>query len=265
MKAYVQNRHGMMISIQVEDVEKPKGLAFIMHGFKGFKEQPHIRLFAEAFAENGFRVVTFDATNALGESDGQVVDATYGNYISDLEDVIDWARDQEWFMQPFALGGHSMGAQTVSWFAEHHPSEVSLLAPMAPPVNYDLHVYNDRNATRALELKERGYIIEKSVSKPGVEVKVSWNTTESMKEFDIVPLACNLTMPVLDIVGELDQPCPVSSQKEFFAAIANDDKMLVVMPGLDHNYRNVEKGGYDETFPRIKVIISEWLRNTSEK
>lgn len=260
MNYEIQNQLGLKIAIQVDDVTEAKGLVFIMHGFKGFKEQRHIRLFAEAFVENGFRVVSFDATNSLGESDGRVEDATYSNYASDLETVIEWARHQEWFMQPFALCGHSMGAQTVSWFAEHHPREVSLLAPMAPPVNYDLHVHNELNAERAHELKEQGYKVEKSFSKPGVDVKVSWSTTESMKEFDILPFAHKLTMPILDIVGELDQPCPVSSQNEFFAAIASQDKTLVVMHGLDHNYRNTKTGEYDATFPNIKITIGQWLK-----
>ena len=41
-----------------------------MHGLGGFKEQPHIRAFAEAFTVKNFTVVTFDAANTFGESEG---------------------------------------------------------------------------------------------------------------------------------------------------------------------------------------------------
>jgi len=134
----IKNRHGLKLVIQVDEPAEPKHLVFIAHGQGGFIEQVHITAFAEAFLANNYRVVRFDATHAIGASGGDLEDVTYDSYIEDLEDVINWARAQDWFQQPFALCGHSMGAQSTAWYAEHHPEEISLLAPIAPTINFDL-------------------------------------------------------------------------------------------------------------------------------
>lgn len=68
-----------------------QGLAFVMHGLGGFKEQPHLQVMAKAFLANGYTVVRFDTTNTFGESDGRYEDATTTNYYEDLEAVIAWA------------------------------------------------------------------------------------------------------------------------------------------------------------------------------
>src|SRR3989344_5417332 len=90
-KIEIKNRKGQKIVVLLEETKKPKGLAFVMHGLSGFKEQPHIATFAQAFKDRGFIVVRFDTTNTYGESGGKYEDATTTNYYEDLEDIIEWA------------------------------------------------------------------------------------------------------------------------------------------------------------------------------
>src|SRR4051812_38165165 len=99
----IKNRHGLKLVIQVDTPDDPKNLVFIEPGQSGTIDQKHITAFAEAFLENGFRVVRFDPTNSIGESGGDLMNVTYENYVEDLEDVINWARSQFWFKKPFAL------------------------------------------------------------------------------------------------------------------------------------------------------------------
>ena len=87
-KQIIQNRKGQKIVILVDGAENKNGLAFVMHGLGGFKEQPHIQTMAEAFLENGYTAVRFDTTNTFGESAGDYEKATITNYYEDLEDVI---------------------------------------------------------------------------------------------------------------------------------------------------------------------------------
>lgn len=262
-KFKITNRSGLKLVIQVDEPENPHSLVFIAHGQGGFKEQKHIEAFKDAFLENGFRVVRFDATNALGESDGDMMNVTYDNYVADLEDVIDWARTQSWFQQPFALCGHSMGAQSTTWYAEHHPKEVSLLAPMAPTVNHELYIStNDEEELQ--EWQQKGYKVLQSRSKPGVTKQVGWGVVESLKKFDLLPLAHQLTMPVLDVVGEFDEPCPKEHQEVFVNKIASSDKQLVVIPEVDHNYRNVQTNDYDDHFVEVKVMLNKWVKSNIE-
>ncbi|MBM3245414.1 MAG: alpha/beta hydrolase, partial [Candidatus Omnitrophica bacterium] len=109
-KLFIKNRKDQNIAVIIDKTENQKGLAFVMHGLSGFKEQPHIETFASAFKEKEFTVVRFDTTNTLGASDGDLVDATLTNYYKDLEDVIKWSKSQGWYQEPFILSGHSLGA-----------------------------------------------------------------------------------------------------------------------------------------------------------
>ena len=62
-KLFIKNRHDRKICVLVEKPEKPIGLAFVMHGLGGFKEQPHVRAFIQSFLDNNYTVVSFDTTN----------------------------------------------------------------------------------------------------------------------------------------------------------------------------------------------------------
>jgi len=117
-KIFIQNRKNQKLAVLVDQPENPKGLAFVMHGLGGFKEQPHIKIFAQSFQGAGYIVVRFDATNTFGESDGNYEDATTTNYYEDLEDVIGWAKTQAFYQEPFFLAGHSLGGICVALYAE---------------------------------------------------------------------------------------------------------------------------------------------------
>jgi len=257
-KYTIKNRKGLRLAIQIDVPEQPTRLVFIAHGQKGSLKQKHIQAFTDAFIENGFRVVRFDATHALGESEGDVQAVTYDTYISDLEDVIDWARTQYWFTVPFALCGHSMGAQSTAWYAEQHPEEISLLASMAPTINHDLWS-STRTHEELSTWKNLGY--QESISRStGKSVRVGWQVNESLKKFDILAGANRLTMPVLNIVGEFDQPCPLKNQKIFMDAVASPNKTLVMLPGLEHSYRDEATQEYSDNLDKVTKIIDDWLK-----
>src|SRR3990172_5193273 len=130
-KVFIKNRRGLKISVLVETAENQKGLAFVMHGLGGYKEQPHLETIAKLFKENGYTVVRFDTTNTIGESEGNFEDATITNYYEYLEDVIKWSGTQKWYMEPFVLVGHSLGGISTALFAENYPEKVKALAPIS--------------------------------------------------------------------------------------------------------------------------------------
>jgi pimeloyl-ACP methyl ester carboxylesterase len=126
-----QNRENRTIVVVVEESLESRWLAFVMHGLSGFKEQPHILCFAQAFKDRGFTVVRFDTTNTFWESDGRYEEATLTNYANDLEDVIAWASTQSWYREPFVLCGHSLGAISSALYAEKYPERVCGLVPIS--------------------------------------------------------------------------------------------------------------------------------------
>jgi pimeloyl-ACP methyl ester carboxylesterase len=256
----IKNRRGLKLVIQVDSPDDPKNLVFIEPGQGGFIEQEHITAFAEIFLENGFRVVRFDPTNSLGESGGDLMNVTYENYVEDLEDVIDWGRSQPWFKKPFALCGHSMGAQAIAWYGEQYPDETLLVAPMAPVINYELYM-TTLSPNEKRQWQEISYREEHSHSKPGVVKRVGWGVNESLKKYDLLPGADKLTMPVINIVGDKDQPCPVEHQQIFMDAVASPNKKLIIIAGAHHSYRNAESDEYNGELQEVKQALSSWLRN----
>lgn len=253
-KITITNRSGLRLVIQIDTPAVPRHLVFIAHGMKGFKEQPHIESFKNVFLSNDYIVVRFDATHALGESDGSVEEVTYDSYVNDLNDVITWAKKQDWFVAPYALCGHSMGAQSSVWHAEHNPREVSLLAAMAPVVNYELYV-STMDKTVLHDWQSKGFSESESKSRPGVSARVKWAAVESLSNYDILPLAHQLTMPIIDIVGRDDKSCPPKNQEEFFNHITSKTKKLIVVDDLEHSYRSSS----DDTWGHGLIEVSRQL------
>lgn len=249
MKKFISNRKGQKISVVIEESER--GLVFVMHGLGGFKEQKQIETFSDVFREKGFTTVRFDTTNSFGESDGKYEDATLTNYYEDLEDVIDWAKNQSWYEEPFYLIGHSLGGICVSLFAEKYPEKVKALIPVSPVVSGELSI--SVNPKEKLdEWKRTGWNSEESKSIPGLIKKLKWTHMEDRLKYDLLKEVDKLTMPVLIIVGEKDVLTPVEHQKIFYEKISGE-KELHIIKNAPHSFR-------EETYlQQIKNIIKSWI------
>src|SRR3989338_6895955 len=190
-KKFIKNRKDQKISVLVDVSPHQKGLAIVMHGLGGFKEQPHIRVFADSFKEDGFTVIRFDATNTLGsgESYGKYDDATATNYYEDLDDVMTWAKKQPWYQEPFWLAGHSLGGMSIILFAEKYPQKIKALAPISTAVSGKLYLnapkYRENDLLK--KWKETGWRIEESKSRPGAVNTLKWNFMEDLLKYDVLP------------------------------------------------------------------------------
>ncbi len=251
MSFFIKNRVGQNISLMVEQGDK--GIVFIMHGLGGFKEQNHIKAFANAFS--GFTRVLFDTTNSFGESEGDYENATVTNYLHDLEDVIDWASGQKWYREPFSLIGHSLGGLCVGVYAENNPERIEALALISPIISGKLNK-EAQEKYRALELEEwnrTGWRIEPSISKPGVLKKLNW--TQHAKDgvqYDVLAGVSRLTMPVLLITGTEDRSSPAEHLQLLFAALPGK-REIHLLEGAGHNFLKPEE------IEQLTGIIQRWI------
>mgnify|MGYP001609558152 CR=1 FL=1 len=252
-KETIKNRKGQGVVVLIQKAEAQKGLAFVMHGLGGFKEQPHIKIMAGAFYENGYTAVSFDTTNTFGESGGDYSDATITNYYEDLEDVIQWAESQDWFEKPFALAGHSLGGICTALFAEKYSEKVKALAPISTVVSGKLSMETKYERGIAEGWKRTGWLEEKSFSLPGIIKRLKWSHMEDRMKYDLLPMVKKLTMPVLLIVGERDQSTPLKHQKILFAALPGQ-KELHVINGSGHTFRK------EEHLAELKKIFDSWIK-----
>ena len=206
-KQFIQNRKGQKIAVIVDEPENASGLAFVMHGLSGFKEQSQIEVMAKTFVDHGYTTVRFDTTNTLGESDGNYEDATVTNYFEDLEDVIAWSKTRPWFQTPFALTGHSLGGMCTTLYAEQHPEEVKLLAPISSVISgaLSLDLYEPEELA---DWEKSGWHVSERRSKPGVTRRLAWSHVADRLKYDLLPNASKLMMPVMLVIGENDDLRP---------------------------------------------------------
>lgn len=254
IKTKIKNALGQEIVVVVDQPDNPQGLAFVMHGLGGFKEQPHIETFAKSFKDSGYTAVRFDTTNTFGESDGDYENATVTNYYNDLEAVINWAKTQSWYQEPFCLCGHSLGGICAALFAEKYPDKVKALAPISTVVSGELSTQTPSHQAEDAEWRRTGYSIKESASKPGLMKRLKWSHMEDRLKYDLMPNVSKLLMPVLLIVGEIDGSTPPSHQKVLFDALPGK-KELHIIKGALHTFRAPEH------LEEIYNIMTTWIKN----
>ena len=250
-KIFIKNRKEENISVIIERSDNEKGLAFVMHGLGGFKEQPHVETIARAFKEKDFTVIRFDTTNTFGESDGDYENATLTNYYEDLEDVIEWAKTQDFYQEPFWLSGHSLGGISVALYAENYPEEVKAVAPISPVVSGELsrETYDPKDLVK---WEKNGYKEKPSASLPGVVKKLKFSEFIDRQKYSLIHKADMLSMPVLIIVGEYDASTPAKHQKILLKAIRSNNKELHIIKDAPHTFRDAEHlGEIKEIFLRF--------------
>ena len=237
-KEFIKNRLGQKIAVLIEEVPNQKGIVFIMHGLGGFKEQPQMETIAKTFISNGYTSVRFDTTNTIGESDGKYEDATTTNFYNDLEDVIDWAKSQSWYQEPFCLVGLSLGGICTALYSEKNPEEILALGPLSTVVSGKINVQSIPKEDLE-NWQKTGWRIKTSNSKPGVELKLKWSHIEDRLKYDLLPLAHKLTMPVLMVVGENDKSTPLQEERLLFEKLPGK-KELHIIKDAGHTFRAPE-------------------------
>ena len=253
-KLNLKNRKGQNIVGVLEKHEgEIKGTCVVQHGWGGNKEKPTVQAMKKGFLESGFQTFNFDATNTFGESDGDYEKSTLGLHWEDLEDVVKWVQEQEWFVGPLALTGHSKGGYAVARYAEEYPEEVSYLVPVAPVVSgkLSLKAMQEREPDVLEKWREDG-VIETRSEKSEVVKRKHWFQMEERLKHDLLPAANRIIMPVLLIVGSKDGHC-FEQTEILFDNLPEGNKELKIIEGAPHSY--YEKSEQDECTDAIK----DWL------
>lgn len=251
-KTHILNKQKQKVVVLAEASQQhtQKGVVFVAHGLAGYKEQLHIQAIADVFKTQGYIVIRWDATNSFGESDGKFEDATVTSFYDDLKDVVAWSKQQPWYREPFLLSGHSLGALSCMLYAEEHPQEVKALIPVSPVISGELSVqaYGEQAIQKWKETGTYDY----GTTPEGKPRVLKWAHMEDRLQYNVLPDAAALTMPVLMIVGEQDDRTPVEHQKLLIEAIPGEQKEFHVIPDSGHVF--YEKKELDA----LKHIVRNW-------
>jgi len=254
-KEFIKNRKGQEIAVVIDKPNKQQGLVFVIHGLGGFKEQYQMEAMAKAFRDNNYTVIRFDTTNSIGESGGKLEDATMTNYYQDLEDVVEWAKSKDWYQEPFCLTGHSVGGFCVIWFAMNHPQKVKAIAPISPVVSGELFSQTKEISEELESWKNTGIREWESTSKPGLIKRLKYDFIEDSYQYDLLKAVEQIRVPILLVIGELDETTPLKHQRLLYQALpSNQKKELHIINGARHTF--AEEGALEQ----LESIISEWVR-----
>ncbi len=246
-KIFIKNKSGEKISVLVETPKKEsKGLAFILHGLGGYKEQKHIKTYAKSFLKQNITAVRFDARNSFGESDGNYAKGTITNFCEDLETIINWSKKQSWYQEPFWLAGHSSGSIAIALYAQNNLEKVKALAPTSTAISAKLSLQTPKYKNWE-EMQKRGWIQEKR----GIKLDAS-HMIDRMK-YDLLDNTSKLTMPVLLMTGDMDVGTPPQHQKLLYDKLPGE-KELHIIKNAPHTFKKPYH------LFKIKKIFTRWIK-----
>lgn len=239
MTVFIKNAEGEKLALLVEGAENKadRKLVFIEHGLSSFKEYHVIRRAAEAFLNNGYVVVSFDTRFSFGESDGDIKFASQTNSLADLQTVIDWAKTQDFYTEPFALCGHSLGGGSVLKYAEDNPEKVNRLVGLGAMVGGKYYLrsymlYNQEFFEKWRETNER--FCRKSTDK-SIYGYVPFDFVLDLQNYDMVFDAGKITAATLLITGENDLSSTVYNNERLLNRLTAP-KELAVIENCPHTF-----------------------------
>ena len=227
----IENAAGESIYLQIEKPLYAAGkMAIIQHGLASNMGHPVVQTVKQAFRDKGYWVITFDSRNSLGKSSGDTENVRLETFEEDLQAVIDWAARQDFYKEPFALAGHSLGGASVLQYAAENPLKVEIAVPVAPVVSgqkwEDACMLYMSDFCR--NWKGQGsYRYQNSV--------IPYQVLEEAKSYDAFQLAERIHAAVLLVTPEDDHIIPCRDIKALYAVL-HEPKYLAVIPRGGHNF-----------------------------
>lgn len=200
-------------------------MAILMHGFMASKRFYPIPNLAQALADAGIASICFDF-NAHGKSQGEFINMTIENEISDAKAVLDYVKALP-YVTDVVFVGHSQGGVVASMLAGRlpkgeQPSCLVLLAPAAV-------LKDDALAGTCMGKKYDPVHIPEYVNV--MFHKLGRNFIQIAQKLPIYETACAYQGSVCLIHGKKDTIVPVSYSEKFHQQYANSELHLLEEEG----------------------------------
>ncbi len=242
---FIKNRKGLKMAVRLNLDSKRDKLVFLEHGLGARKEYPHMAVLEEVFASHGFNVVNLDATDSLNASEQSALGITTTGHYQDLEDVIEWAKAQSFYTEPFALAGQSLGAISAVKYAGQFPKKVNLLILCAFPY----YNYNEQELNSfAREIIKNGFYDKVSKS-TGRVLHMTTAYVDDMKNIDLTEQIKNISADTHVLIGLADNEKHIKNSKALYEML-NCPKQIYFLPNVPHDLANT---------PETKATFEEAL------
>ena len=226
-----------VISLTVDRPAKAKSqkLAFIQHGLSSNSEHPTVQMAKQAFLNSGYVVVTFDSRYSTGKSSGEVENVRFSTFEEDLNSVVNWAKTQKFYAEPFALAGHSLGGASVLQYSWEHPSFVNKVIGITPVISGQLWEESCMRdmADFCQQWKKDGFFAY--TTQKGQNVKIPYQVVESSKSYNALENAQKIEAEVLLVEAQNDTVIPLADVEKLYDRLSVP-RYKTVVPNSGHNF-----------------------------
>lgn len=238
-------------TLLVPDWTKPLPAVILCHGFKGDRNEKHIKEISDELCKSGLANLRIDFTHEPGESSLPFEDFTISYELEVLDQAVNFVKSQE-EIDPSKIGlaGHSLGGLVVAWYGATH-TEIASLATLSAVYNFEKTWRHEYNETIA-EMKEKGFTYFHSTHL-NRDLKLKVGFYDDALSYDMDKVIDNLVCPILVVAGTADQAVTMDHAQNFYDRAFSKEKQLKVIKGSDHNY--TKPGNLDE----VKTAVANWF------
>lgn len=210
-------------------------LAILQHGLASNMNHVAIQTAKKAFLDNHYVVITFDSRHSLGKSDNEVEKVRLQTFYEDLQTVVNWAKTQKFYQEPFALAGHSLGGASVLMFAAQYPDKVSTLIPITPVISGDLWEKSCmKNMTDFCHEWKQNEFYQYTDLKSRKTVNIPYAVITDSKNYNAQKIAPQIKAKTLLIGAQND----IITDEKDFPDLVNGNKLVINSSG--HNFENIQ-------------------------
>lgn len=245
----------LSVTVEGESNAANHKLAFIQHGLASNQEHQAVQAAKKAFLAEGYVVVTFDSRHSLGKSGKDVEKARIATFAEDLNNVVAWAAAQDFYSEPFALAGHSLGGASAWTYAVRNPQKVSRLVGIAPIVSgkaWEASCFKNMPAFCRKWKSDGAYAYQTPDGKDNA--LISYQTLEDAKSFDALVEAGNLTALTLLVAADNDTVVPPQDVRRLYSRLPVP-KYMAIIADSSHNF--VSSKNQDDLAAAIGSFLKE--------
>ncbi len=236
-------------TLSIPEWTKPLPVVILCHGFKGDRNQDHLKIIAQALTRMGLATLRFDFTENPGESSLPFEDMTISYELEVLDQAINFVKTQkEIDPKKIGLAGHSLGGLVVSWYSATHP-EIKALAPLSAVYSFT-ETFERYYGDYIKEAREKGfgYVYSRSSQR---NLKLNKSFYDDGVSYEMDKEIENISCPIMVLCGTNDGL--LSHTQNYFDRVQFTNKQLKIIKGSDHDYTKPEH------LKEVCETVSSWF------
>lgn len=232
MKFVIKEReiNGLAADVYEPESEKVKGTIIMLSGYCGSRKAPHRIKRAMTFAENGFKVVTWDYRSIVEGTPTETPTKSINGLLSVIKEL----------NCNVGLFGESYGG-FISINTANQSDKVKVIGIRAPVI--DVEHFKSRYLQRMQD--------------KWLKKHTSPKINQDISKYNSYEIAEKLHVPVLMFVGTKDISCPPQYAKKFFGLLKGEKKLVEFGAGHDWTEEELVEKTTSESLAWFNKYLAE--------